>query len=128
MDLGIMYFIFPRLSESRTTLQRSFVLADEVVVIAAKKPMPIRRRRQQLRLLCHHYTEKRPLSPEAKTFRVIGITEIGERIEGVLGTSGGDSICFEFPQGNPPVSFEIASTSTHPWHLKAVWVCSYPIK
>ena len=123
MDLSLLYFLFPRLSESRVTLKKSFILERGVLQIKKLKPLPMRRENQLLRLICLDDETWLAFCRNYKKINVTGITRTGGRFEFTWVRAGGGSIDYKCPKGISVVSIEVHNNAEHDGFLKLQWIC-----
>lgn len=130
MDLSLLYFLFPRLGESRRVLGRK-VPFDDVTssnVIELKQPLPIKRKRQYLRLVIDKDIGWRGFA-SGRADQLVSIVGIAKDAEGLSVrcpfrwvASGGPGIDFSSDTTLQFEKLEIACRVKGAYDF--VWVCA----
>jgi hypothetical protein len=135
MDNSLLYFIFPRLRESRRVLSRNIVFGDvnRILHIDLNKPLALKRHSQQLRMVIVEDYEvnvrRRFVYEHTDDFvSIVGLTEDAEgnaiRYPFRWVESGGGCINFRANSKMPFSRIEIECAAPGIYDL--VWVCFDP--
>lgn len=133
MDLSLLYFVFPRLAESRRILSRkvAFGNVNTSMNIQLKRPLPIRRKRQFLRLVidreasdigCGGFVSEKP----DQFFSVVGLAHDpkGEPVRYPFKWVGWGGANFDFVSDSASRIESLEVTCRVKSSFDLVWVCT----